>query len=124
MSHISSVWRRRLTFLLPGALIITLAALPGMFTSARNQTAKKPALKEAVIREGPNLVRAMPGFDIIKDAPSSAVVRSKGDGAVVGTIRCSVCPGSTCATVIFDDGRVMCATSRPCVPGSCFINPF
>ena len=61
MSHISSVWRRRLTFLLPGALIITLAALPGMFTLARNQTAKKPALKEAVIREGPNLVRAMPG---------------------------------------------------------------
>jgi hypothetical protein len=124
MSHISSVWRRRLTFLLPGALIITLAALPGMFTLARNQKAKKPALKEAVIREGPNLVRAMPGFEIIKDAPSSAVVRSKGDGAVVGAIRCAVCPGSTCATVIFDDGRVMCATSRPCVPGSCFINPF
>jgi hypothetical protein len=124
MSQISSIRRRRLTFLLSGALIITLAALSGVFSLAQNQKDKKPTLKEAVIREGPNLVRARPGFEIIKDSPTSAVVRSKGASAIIGRMKCTVCPGGTCATVIVNDSSVMCANEIQCNTGSCFISPF
>ena len=125
MSRISSTRRRQLTFLAFCALIITMAALLSVFTPAQTQKGKKkPTLDEAVTREGKNLIRAKPGYEIIKDSRSTVVVRRKGAGVIAGRFNCAVCPGGSCFTVTYSDGSATCAAEIYCHAGSCFISPF
>ncbi len=87
---------------------------------------KKPRLKDAVVREGRNRIRAKSGYELIKDSETTVAVRKKGATVVLGKIRCSVCPGPSggCGTATSSDGSVSCIASTDCSSSSCWIDPF
>jgi hypothetical protein len=113
---------RKLALSLFGWLLVALTALSGLWAPAHSGgTQEKVTLREAVIREGPNRIRAKEGFELIKSGKSEIAVRNAKTKEVIGTVKCSTCPGGKCT------GEPRGATARCFGCGSdrdCVIDPF
>ena len=76
-------------------VLVTMVSISGALTQANGDDSKKEIkLKDAVVLEAKNRVRAKPGFRLVLEGKDTVVVFKK--DVRIGPLKCSVCPGGQC----------------------------
>ncbi|MBS1811822.1 MAG: hypothetical protein JST84_26920 [Acidobacteria bacterium] len=109
------------TSLLFLAGILMIAFSFSSFTQAQSN-AKKPTLKDAVERVGPNQIRAKSGFKLIPIDDGWAVeqIVGKETRRLEARVKCGSCPGGTCRSRL----NGSCVPRNSCTSSGCLIDPF
>lgn len=80
-------------------LFIGLISLPGWLTKAESDTnEKKVTLKDAIVREAHNRIRAKRGFTLVREGDSTVQVFKK--NVLVGKVKCGVCAHEDCKATV------------------------
>ena len=103
-------------------VLVTLVSISGALTQANGDDRKKEIkLKDAVILEAKNRVRARPGFRLVLEGKDTVVVFKK--DVRIGPLKCSVCPHGDC-TPVAQGTAVACQGCGSPTGENCTYDPF
>ena len=103
-------------------VLVTMVSISGALTQANSGDDKKEIkLKDAVVLEARNRVRAKPGFRLVLQGRDTVVVFKK--DVRIGPLKCSVCPHGECTAVVSGSSAACQGCGSP-TGADCLYDPF
>ena len=103
-------------------VLVTMVLISGALTHANGDESKKAIkLKDAVVLEAKNRVRAKPGFRLVVEGRDTVVVFKK--DVRIGPLKCSVCPHGECTAVVSGSSAACQGCGSP-TGADCTYDPF